>query len=90
MIITGIDRALMQRAARLIEGQAAQLETVYGLNWAADQTTRQAKLEHDRLRRDARDMRALVKRLQRGAQLEPAAPTLGASLDVGRGETGIE
>ena len=60
MTFSGVDKALVQRAARILEIQANGIEKKTGGNWAGQRT---AKAEHDRLRRDSRDLRALVKRL---------------------------
>ena len=67
-MFTGLDKALLQRAARLLEQQAAVLQkskTVAG-SWAG---ARASKREFDALMRDARDLRSVVKRLS-----APAAP----------------
>ena len=61
MFFSGIDKALLQRAARLLESQAAGIEKskTNGGNWAG---ARAAKREFDALMRDARDLRSAVKR----------------------------
>lgn len=63
-IFTNTDKSLLMRAARLLLEQAKTLEKSYGLNWAADPEHRAAKLEFDRLHRDARDLRALAHRYE--------------------------
>lgn len=62
IIFSGLDKALLQRAARLLEQQASALQkskTEAG-SWAG---ARAAKREFDALMRDARDLRSVVKRL---------------------------
>ena len=68
MNFSGIDKALLQRAARLLEIQARSIELVKtdGGGWAG---ARDAKRAFDALMRDARDLRAVVKRFA-----APAAP----------------
>jgi len=61
MVFSGIDTALLQRAARLLEAQARGIEfsKTNGGSWAG---ARAAKREFDALMRDARDLRSVVKR----------------------------
>lgn len=65
-IFTGVDKSLLQRAARLLEAQAAGLERVHtqGGSWAGK---RKQKMEFDALLRDARDLRSLAARLSKVA-----------------------
>lgn len=63
-VFTNTDKALLLRSARLLLDQAQTLERSYGQNWAADPDHRAAKLEFDRLHRDARDLRALARRYE--------------------------
>ena len=65
MAINGVDKALLDRAARLLDGLATVIEKQTGGVWGGSGKARKAKVEHDRLRRDAFDLRALAKRLQR-------------------------
>ena len=65
------DKALMLRAARHLAEAAAIEERSYGPVWASTAGGVAAKKVFDRLLRDARDMRALVKRLE---ALHPPAP----------------
>ena len=70
VVFTGPDKALLDRAARFFDQQAV------ALNWEAieESKKRQAtKLEFDRLKRDAFDLRAL------GMRLKKAAKSLSAS-----------
>lgn len=65
VVFTGPDKALLDRAARLIGEQAKALK------WEdiADPRKRKAaKLEFDRLKRDEFDLRALAKRLKNAAK----------------------
>lgn len=61
---TGVDKALLQRCAR---GADAQADALYGKHdgqWSARiKECADDKREHDRLRRDAHDLRALARRL---------------------------
>lgn len=63
-MFTTIDKALLMRTARHLEQVAGKLEAY--MPWTAE--TRAAKLEYDRLKRDARDLRALGQRLSKPAQ----------------------
>lgn len=61
---TASDKALLHRTARHLLAKANELERMYGqASWGTDKTTRAAKLEFDRLQRDARDLIAMGKRL---------------------------
>ena len=63
-MFTNTDKALLNRAARYLKAEAAKLEKTYGQNsWGADKQCRKAKLEYDRLMRDARDLDAQATRL---------------------------
>lgn len=63
LIFTGVDKALLDRAARILEGMAKDLESDCDGNWGASKATRKMKDEYDVLMRDARDLRALGKRM---------------------------
>ena len=66
VIFTGPDKALLDRAARMFDQQAA------ALNWEAISDSKKrkaAKLEFDRLKRDAFDLRALGVRLKKVAKV---------------------
>lgn len=70
VVFTGPDKALLDRAARSFDQQAV------ALNWEAIEDSKKrkaAKLEFDRLKRDAFDLRAL------GVRLKKAAKSLAAS-----------
>lgn len=60
---TSIDKALLLRAARHLEERALNLE-VSNSPWGATPEGKIAKRVFDRLKRDARDLRSLAKRLQ--------------------------
>ena len=63
-MFTNTDKALLNRGARYLKGEAAKLEKAYGQqSWGADKQCRKAKLEYDRQMRDARDLDALATRL---------------------------
>jgi hypothetical protein len=64
MIFTNTDKALLLRAARLLLADAKALEDSHGKNWVENDAAKQAKLEFDRLHRDVRDLKSLVKRLE--------------------------
>ena len=81
---TGTDKALMLRSARLFDDCAKLEESTHGPDWNASTEARTARSRRDRLVRDARDMRALVRRLE--AQQVPAVP----QPKVGVGEQGVE
>lgn len=59
-VLTGIDKALLLRAARLLLDKAAGIEAQVGCLWSGRRKEKQA---FDALHRDARDIRALVRRL---------------------------
>lgn len=62
VIFTGFDKALLERTARLLDAQAKRT----GWEDIADSRKRKsAKLEFDRLTRDARDLRMLAARLMK-------------------------
>ena len=63
-MFTLTDKALLDRAARMIHVQARELRILHEAGgWASTEAGRKAKQEYDRLLRDERDMRALGKRL---------------------------
>ena len=71
IIFSGLDKSLLQRAARLLEQQAAGIQkskTEAG-SWAG---ARASKREFDALMRDARDLRSVVKRLAAPAKTTPS------------------
>lgn len=80
MIFTGTDKALLDRAARLLDGEAKGLHWDLLTNLKARRT---AKLEFDRLTRDARDLRALGKRI--AAVAVKATPPLEKRLQLEKG-----
>ena len=66
VVFTGPDKALLDRAARLIDAQAKALK------WDSivdPKKRKAAKLEFDRLNRDAFDLRALAQRLKQAAKV---------------------
>jgi hypothetical protein len=64
MAFTLTDKALLDRAARMINGEAKALRLEFeAVGWAVTEAGRKAKQEYDRLLRDERDLRALGKRL---------------------------
>lgn len=63
MPFTNLDKALCDRLARGLHAQAKMLLTLHGSNWQASKDSRKAKLEFDRLERDARDAGLLAKRM---------------------------
>lgn len=70
VVFTGPDKALLERAARSFDAQAK------ALNWEAvtDLKKRKSvKLEFDRLKRDAFDLRALGQRLKAATKVIIAA-----------------
>lgn len=74
VVFTGPDKALLDRAARSFDQQAA------ALNWESitDLKKRKAaKLEFDRLKRDAFDLRALGVRLRKTVKVLDAAKAAG-------------
>lgn len=74
MIFTGTDKALLDRTARMLDAQAKATawESITNLK-----SRRLAKLEFDRLSRDARDLRALGKRIALVAVKAAVAPQEG-------------
>lgn len=81
LIFTGVDKALLDRAARLMEIRADAMYEAAGGNWGATKESRKAKDEYDVLMRDARDLRALGKRLlgkpkQKGRAVAAEQPPL--------------
>lgn len=87
-MFTLTDKTLLDRAARMINGQARGLRVLHEANgWASTEAGRKAKQEYDRLLRDERDMRSLGKRLcahfdvhaVRGGVVMEAAPFNGVT-----------
>lgn len=80
MIFTGTDKALLDRTARMLDTQAKATawEAITNLK-----SRRVAKLEFDRLCRDARDLRALGKRIN-GLVVKVAKP-LEKRIELERG-----
>jgi len=64
MPFTNQDKVLLDRNARAGEIEAHKLLVTYGSNWQASKEAKRAKLEFDRLERDARDTRLLAKRME--------------------------
>jgi len=61
---TPIDKSLLQRTARRLDAEAQALYDKHAGIWPDSKgPAAKDKLEHDRLRRDARDVRALAGRL---------------------------
>lgn len=97
-MFTLTDKALLDRAARMINGAAKELRAQYEASgWASTEAGRKAKQEYDRLLRDERDMRSLGKRLclhfdvkaaPRG--MEAASVVLGTAGPIGNVMTATE
>jgi hypothetical protein len=78
MIFTKTDKALLDRAARIVHDQARIEETTHGPVWAATAEGKEAKKRFDRLLRDERDLRQLARRLESTAPtVEFPASTMG-------------
>ena len=73
------DKALMLRAARILKEDALALEREYGPVWVATPEGQEGKRVYDRLLRDVRDLKALVKRLE---VLHPPVPSPKAPVFV--------
>jgi len=58
------DRNLLVRVGRCLKEQADDLERSCGADWSLDADHVQAKKDHDRLRREERDLAAFRKRLE--------------------------
>lgn len=61
-MFTKTDKALLDRTARRITMSAEAIQKVHPV-WGATEDSKKAKLEYDRLMRDARDLRMMAKRL---------------------------
>lgn len=61
-MFTNTDKALLDRAARRATASAACLKSLHP-SWGASKDSKKAKLEYDRLMRDAHDTRNLAKRM---------------------------
>lgn len=78
VVFTGPDKALLDRSARAAEAQAKLL----GWEALTGSARKKAKLEYDRLMRDAHDLRLMGARLTKVAKVlrtpaeKPAAPVL--------------
>lgn len=83
MLFTNTDKSLLLRAARLLLEDATKLESTHGSNWVASKESKAAKAEYDRLHRDARDIKKLVKRLEAETGKLVAKPGLVAELQSG-------
>lgn len=66
-----VDKALLDRSARILRALASNIEQACGSAWGGH---RDEKLEFDRLMRDERDLRALGKRLAGEAKAPAALP----------------
>lgn len=84
MIFTKTDKALIDRAARYLRGEAAKLEKQFPV-FSATKEGRRAKDEFDRMMRDERDLRMLAKRLQKDSKAGalPVSGIAGVLLDTG-------
>lgn len=99
-MFTLTDKTLLDRAARMINGQARGLRVLHEANgWASTEAGRKAKQEYDRLLRDERDMRSLGKRLcahfdvhavRGGVVMEAASTVLGTAGPIGSVMTATE
>lgn len=79
MSFTLTDKVLLDRAARMINGEAKALRVEFeAVGWAVTEAGRKAKHEYDRLLRDERDLRALGKRLCAHFEVK-AAPRVAAT-----------
>lgn len=67
MDLNKADKNLLVRVGKCLRAQADHLEKVHGTNWALSPDARRAKKDHDRLRREERDLAALRLRLQNGS-----------------------
>lgn len=65
MQLSKADSNLLVRVEKIVRAQANQLEKQHGANWAATAEARQAKRDHDRLRREAHDLAAMRQRLSK-------------------------
>lgn len=61
-MFTKTDKALLDRTARRITLSANAIQATHPV-WGATEDSKKAKLEYDRLQRDARDLRQMAKRL---------------------------
>ena len=61
-MFTKTDKALLDRTALLLTKKAAGIQSIHPV-WGATADSKKSKLEYDRLLRDARDLRALAKRM---------------------------
>lgn len=75
MEVTSIDRALVQRAARLFEATIDGLVQAHQVNgvWPTDRGSQMVRRECQRLARDGLELRALAERI-RSAMPKRAAP----------------
>lgn len=73
-MITKPDQNLLVRAARVLQANAKRLQRLYGTDWNADKDAKQAKRDFDRLLKEERDLRALIKRLAKPAPAPAPAP----------------
>jgi hypothetical protein len=90
MAFTLTDKALLDRAARMINGEAKALRLEFeAVGWAVTEAGRKAKQEYDRLLRDERDLRALGKRLSAHFDVKAAPRVAKPAQDVDDPEGGL-
>lgn len=78
-MFTKTDKALLDRTALRVTKSAAAIQSIHPV-WGATKDSKKAKLEYDRLQRDARDLRALAKRMvPKVAAVQPELPLAARS-----------
>lgn len=76
-MFTKTDKALLDRSALRLQKSAAALQSENPV-WGATVASKKAKLEYDRLMRDARDLRTLGKRIApKKVAMTPELPLTG-------------
>jgi hypothetical protein len=82
-MFTKTDKALLDRTARHLQSKMKMLYTLHGAqSWGSSADSKKAKSEYDRIARDERDLRALGKRLLRGAEKSASLDSTGAHADA--------
>lgn len=79
-MFTKTDKSLLDRAARRITLSANAIQATNPV-WGATENSKKAKLEYDRLMRDARDLRMMAKRMVPSKPKNAQQPELGLVAD---------
>ena len=74
-MITENDRNLLVRCARIVKSNAEALHATHSEAWPLGLKEKE-KRDHERLLREERDLRAMVKRLEKAGLVQKAEPVV--------------